>query len=80
MIVQVKMKDPDTMYDAVQDAVEKDVKAMGLPADEAKSLIEVRTEKVRAKMAHWFEYGEYLDVEFDTEAMTATVLKAGTIA
>ena len=80
MIVQVKMKDPDTMYDAVQDAVEKEVKAMGLPKDEADELIEIRTNKVRDKMGKWFEYGEYLDVEFDTEAMTAKVLDAGTIA
>jgi len=80
MIVQVKMKDPDTMYEAVQDAVEKEVKAMGLPKDEADQLIEIRTEKVRGKMSKWFEYGEYLDVEFDTEAMTAKVMDAGTIA
>ena len=80
MIVQVKMKDPDTMYDAVQDAVEKEVKAMGLPKDEADELIEIRTNKVRDKMGKWFEYGEYLDVEFDTEAMTAKVLDAGAIA
>ena len=80
MIVQVKMKDPDTMYDSVQDAVEKEVKAMGLPKDEADELIKIRTNKVRDKMGKWFEYGEYLDVEFDTEAMTAKVLDAGAIA
>ncbi len=26
-----------------------------------------------AKMARWFEYGEYLGVDFDTDTMTAVV-------
>ena len=76
MKIKVTMKDPDTMHDAVQDAVKEEVKAMGLPEDESESLIELRTNKVGEKMAKWFEYGEYLTVEFDTDAMTATVLDA----
>lgn len=75
MKIKVTMKDPDTMNDAVQNAVTAGVKAMGLPEDETESLIELRTEKELAKMAKWFEYGEYMAVEFDTEAMTATVLE-----
>jgi hypothetical protein len=76
MKIKVTMKDPDTMHDAVQEAVEREVKDMNLPEDEAEELIELRCEKVRGKMAKWFEYGEYLAVEFDTDAMTATVLDA----
>ena len=76
MKIKVTMKDPDTMYFAVQNAVTAEVKAMGLPDGEAKILIELRTEKERAKMDKWFEFGEYLAVEFDTEIMTATVLNA----
>lgn len=75
MKIKVTMKDPDTMYNAVQDAVTEEVKALGLPEDETESLIELRTEKERAKMDKWFEYGEYLAVEFDTEAMTAAVVE-----
>ncbi len=75
MKIKVTMKDPDTMYGAVQKVVTAEVKAMGLPEDEAESLIELRTEKERSKMGKWFEYGEYLSVEFDTETMTATVLE-----
>ena len=75
MKITVTMKDPDSMSDAVQDAVAVEVDAMGLPDDEAERLIELRAEKERAKMAEWFEYGDYLLVEFDTTAMTATVLK-----
>lgn len=76
MKIKVTMKDTDTMHDAVQEAVEDEIKAMGLPEDEAESLIELRAEKVREKMAKWFEYGEYLAVEFDTDKMTAIVLDA----
>lgn len=74
MKIKVTMKDPDTMIDAVREVVERDVQAMGLPDDEAESLIEMRVEKEQGKLGKWFRYSEYLAVEFDTEAMTATVL------
>lgn len=74
MKIKITMKDPDTMPDAVEEAVRAEVEAMGLPEDEADSLIEMRAEKAREKLSKWFEYSEYLSVEFDTEAMTATVL------
>ena len=76
MKIKVTMKDPDTMHDAVREAVEQEVKAMGLPADEEESLIEMRCEKEGNKLAKWFKYSEYLTAEFDTDAMTATVLAA----
>jgi hypothetical protein len=74
--IKVTMKDPDTMIDAVREAVESDVHAMGLPEDEAESLIEMRADKEQGNLAKWFRYSEYLAVEFDTETMTATVLDA----
>lgn len=75
MKIQVTMKDPDTMHEAVEDAVKAEVAALGLPRDEAEDLVEIRVEKELSKMGKWFEYGEYLRVECDTEAMTATVLE-----
>ena len=75
MKIKVTMKDPDTMHDAVCGAVEREVKAMNLPQDEQEMLIDARTVKEQSKMGKWFEYGEYLAVEFDTETMTATVLE-----
>ena len=75
MKIKVTMKDPDTMYNAVYDCVKQEVEAMGLPKDEAEELIEMRTTKQTEKLGTWFEYQEYLSVEFDTEVMTATVLK-----
>lgn len=76
MKIKVTMKDPDTMYDAVQNAVIQELVAIGMPNDEFERMVELRSEKLRAKMRKWFEYGEYLTVEFDTETMTATVLDA----
>ena len=76
MKIKVTMKNPDTMYDALQDAIEAEVKLLDLPDDETNGLVELRIEKERLKMAKWFKYGEYLAVEFDTETMTATVLDA----
>ena len=73
MKIYVYMKDPDTMYDSVLYEVKVEVKKLGLPADEANALVALKVEKEREKMKRWFEYGEYLGVDFDTEAMTATV-------
>jgi hypothetical protein len=76
MKIKVTMKDPDTMYDAVQDAVKEEVEMLNLPKDEYDALIELRADKEREKLSKWFRYSEYLSVEFDTETMTATVLSA----
>jgi len=76
MKITVTMKDPDTMYDAVQDAVKSEVEMLNLPEDEYDALIELRADKEREKLSKWFRYSEYLAVEFDTEKMTATVLDA----
>lgn len=76
MKIKVTMKDPDTMFDAVQDAVKSEIATMNLPEDEQEALIELRTDKEREKLSKWFRYSEYLSVEFDTEKMTATVLDA----
>ena len=73
MKVYVYMKDPDTMRDAVEEAVKADVKKLGLEGDEAEAIIEMRVQSECEKLARWFKYGEYLGVDFDTEAMTATV-------
>ena len=76
MKIKVTMKDPGTMFDAVQDAVKSEIATMNLPEDEQEALIELRTDKEREKLSKWFRYSEYLSVEFDTEKMTATVLDA----
>jgi len=76
MKFKVTMKDPDTLYDAINDAVD-DLKIEGLSNEELEAIKEPRKEAIRELCSQWFEYGEYLTVEIDTEAKTCTVLKQG---
>lgn len=77
MKFKVQMKDPDILYDSIKDAVEAEIKAMGVTdRDEADALGEVRYDKYRAICAAWFRYGEYLTVEIDTDAKTCVVCPA----
>jgi len=77
MKFKVTMKDPDTLHDAIQEAAEKYAKALGLDADETEAIVEMRREKFSEACGHWFEYGEYLTVEIDTEQMTCEVVPKG---
>ena len=73
MRFRVTMKDPDTLHDAIRDAV-KEIPLDGLDADEAELVREKRVEKIDALCGRWFRYGEYLTVEIDTDAATCTVV------
>lgn len=69
------MKDPDSLYDAIEEAVDKELTSM--EADEAEALKEIRHEKASNVASEWFEYGEYLTVEIDTVEKTCRVLTVG---
>jgi hypothetical protein len=80
MKVRVTLKDPDTMPDAVDDAVKQLEKPDGVDAEEWEDIRAGRAEAAKEIISdHWMEYSEYLVVEFDTEALTATVLPIGTL-
>lgn len=73
--IQVTMKDPDCLHDAIRDAVKEDVeKVTGIFERERENLIEDRIEEVGKACARWFQWGEYLTVEIDTDAQTAIVI------
>ena len=76
MKFKVTMKDPDTLYDAIGEAVEQAVSdTIGVDdQDEREALIKVRVDKVQIICKKWFKYGEYLTVEIDTDAETCTVV------
>lgn len=74
MKFKVQMKDPDVLHDAISEAVDISVTMISEDADEREAVAEERRKKIRALCAKWFEYGEYLVVEIDTEAETCTVL------
>lgn len=73
MKFKITMKDPDGVYDSVQVAVKESVNALDLSDSEKDAVLETRLGFVTGAISKWFEYGEYLTVEVDTEAMTATV-------
>lgn len=77
MKVRITLKDPDTMHDAVDEAAKRLEKPDGIDADEWAHICEQRADKAKGIIAErWMPYSEYLVVEFDTEAMTATVRPA----
>lgn len=77
MIFKVSMKDPDTLYDSVEEAVQDELERMTNIDDEERSMLqESRAEKVREQASRWFQYGEYLTVEIDTEKNTIRVVPA----
>lgn len=75
MKIKLTFKDPDGVYESVQEAVKQSLADLNLEEDEMEPLIETRTEKVKEKLKRWIEYGEYLDVEIDLDSMTAKVLE-----
>lgn len=72
--ITITFKDPDGVFDRIRDQVVDEVEGMeGLSKIEKEDLIEARTDELNEKLSKWIQYGEYLDVEFDLENMTAKV-------
>lgn len=74
MKFRVTMKDPDTLHDAIREAVGAGSDLAGLPLDERRALVEIRVGKVNELCGEWFEYSEYITVEIDTDAKTCIVV------
>jgi hypothetical protein len=73
MKFQVQMKDPDTLHDAIEEAVRGELMTTSDP-EERDMLVEHRSERVAKLCSRWFRYGEYLTVEIDTDAETCVVV------
>lgn len=79
MKIRVTLKDPDTMQDAVDDAVKREKKPEGVSAAEWKDIREARAERIKSAISdRYMQYSEYLEVDFeineDGEATGATVV------
>ena len=74
MKVKVFIKDPDVLQYGVEESVDEELKNSGLAEDEQEAVRELRIEKALDVANTWWEYGEYITVEFDTEARTARVV------
>jgi hypothetical protein len=76
MKIRVTMKNPDALHDAVEEAVKEELaNADNLSEEEKEEIMEIRRNENIEKARKWFEYGEYLTVEIDTEADTCVVVQ-----
>ena len=69
----ITFKDPDGVYDSLRDAVIGSMEE-GLSDEETNLLYEHRCEKLSDFIEDWVEFDEYITIEFDTGAGTATVV------
>ena len=77
MKLKITFKDPDVVTDAIREAVAIEVSAIEqLSTEEKEDLIASRAGKVETHLEKWITYGEYVTIEFDTDAGTATVQRA----
>lgn len=75
MKIQITLKDPDGVWNCVADSVSKEVDAIkGVGFFERAAVAESRHGKVMRELETWINDGEYITIEFDTDAKTATVL------
>lgn len=71
----VMFKDPDALHECIDDAAQKHAASIaGLSERERAAVIDARREELGELCGTWFEYGEYAQIEIDTETKTATVL------
>lgn len=76
MIFRVTMKDPDSLYDGIEEALDlPENRPTGIDDGEWKEVKERRKEKYSDIASQWFTYGEYLTVEIDTDKRSIEVIK-----
>lgn len=77
MKIKINMKNPDCVYDAIREAAEESAaKVNGISAREKVELTDARERELSKLLSKWITYGEYIEVEFDTDAGTARVCEA----
>lgn len=74
MKFRVQLKDPDGFFDGVSDAIDASVESLDLDEEERDAVKERRRETVNSALEKWVKYSEYVTLEFDTDAGTATVV------
>lgn len=77
MKLKITLKDRDGVCDSIQEAAEKEIKAVqGITERERESLVESMACLIAEKCRTWIAYGECVTIEIDTDAGTAVVCKA----
>lgn len=75
MLLRITLKDPDRVGDAVQQAVQENVRGLSdLTAAEKDVIMDVRMEDTWTKLDEFIEYQEYVTIEIDTDAGTTRVV------
>ncbi len=76
MKIHVFLKDPDGFSNSVDDTIRAEIDEMsGLTAAEKEALFDERQERVWDQLDKFVKYKECMTIVFDTDKMTATVLK-----
>jgi len=73
MIINITLKDPDGVYESIQYASRREMPE-GLSVKDQEQLEASRHLKIAAALKPWIEFGEYVRLQIDTEAKTATVI------
>ena len=74
MKIVISMKNPDCVSDAVREAAIEFL-SKKYRWDPLEETIQAKEKSIQKALAKWIEYEEYINVEFDLEKGTATVLK-----
>lgn len=69
------MKNPDSFEDSIRRAAEESVEELNLDIAEKREMEDEKYQELKKIASKWIEDDEYLRVEIDTEANTATVLE-----
>ena len=73
MKIKIHLKDSDVLHEGIAEAYQ-DLKIEGVSEEEMEGIKEKRCEEATELANDWFEYGEYLTVEMDTETKTIRVV------
>lgn len=74
---RITFKDPDGVYEDIRDEVQRQLEPFDTRLDEEEidTLADERTASLHQFLETWIRFQEYITIEFDTEAKTATVVK-----
>lgn len=79
MKFQITFKDPDGVHDSITEVISDQLSHFQYLNNKLPNQDEVEQnwrEQINESISKWVDYGEYITVEFDTDAGTATVVEA----
>lgn len=80
MKIIIKLKDPDGVYESIQQIVDQEVEKLVEASNgllKAGDVEDTVGEKIREMTRSFVDSGEYVTIEIDTNTNTARVLKRG---